>query len=91
MCSSGRDWLVRVVLTGLTEVERVSAKLGAQVVAVTDLHQSMSLLKHNPSTNFGKPLEPAAGLSRTGSVDSPSVHYQASPMPMPRQSAMNEL
>ena len=71
MCSSARDWCGYLLPTGLTEVERVSAKLaGAQVVAVTELPQAMSLFKHNPSTNFGKPLEPAVGLSRADSHSS---------------------
>jgi hypothetical protein len=51
--------------------------------AVAALPQAMSLLKHNPSTNFGKPLGPAVGRRpqsrcRAGdSVDSrPPVPHQ---------------
>jgi hypothetical protein len=60
--------LVRV-LTGLTEVERVAAKLGAQVVAVTDLPQAMPSSSTIPApTSASLFLEPAVGLSRADSM-----------------------
>jgi predicted nicotinamide N-methyase len=61
--------------TGL--VSCVAAKLGAQIVAVTDLPQAMSLLKHNLCTNFGPPVQAAveeAAEEATESTHSASTH-----------------
>jgi hypothetical protein len=58
--------------TGL--VSCVAGKLGARVVAATDLPQAMPLLKHNIWSNFGAPVEAADGIAPTFRVRCPAGH-----------------